>query len=468
MITLDPFLHEWDERFHALVAKNMITSPFKPMLRVDPVGGWVPKAWCCNHVWVHKQPLFLWQIALSLKIFGLKVWAVRVPSAILGALSILLSYDITRLWTRNKIASITAAALTCFSYFQLELISGRLSLEHNDLSFYFYVSASIWAFLKYRENLRIRWAVLVGLCVGAAILVKWMTGLIVYGGWGLFILSNNQSRLSLKHYLHLSLSMIISILVFLPWQVYISLAFPIESAVTHDSNWTHITEAIGHHSGDLWFHIIAIRDTLGIHLIPFLLIGIIRLFTDHRISNRINLSHLSMITVVILFFTFVKTKMPAFTYVINILLISICALGISAVFDLLKRILGFYYIYLFTFVPMLIYIIFLTFNPLDIIKYREDTNLLRAAKITNTEFYKGMDKTVKKNTVILNPKKFEGVEILFYQDYKLYNWFPNQKKLDSLINEGYNFAAFTNNKYYDMPNHIKIDPRVQKISYEIK
>ena len=24
MISLDPFLHEWDERFHALVAKNMI------------------------------------------------------------------------------------------------------------------------------------------------------------------------------------------------------------------------------------------------------------------------------------------------------------------------------------------------------------------------------------------------------------------------------------------------------------
>jgi 4-amino-4-deoxy-L-arabinose transferase len=29
-ITLDAFLNDWDERFHALVAKNMMTQPFAP------------------------------------------------------------------------------------------------------------------------------------------------------------------------------------------------------------------------------------------------------------------------------------------------------------------------------------------------------------------------------------------------------------------------------------------------------
>ena len=32
MISVDPFLHEWDERIHALVAKHMMNNPFKPML----------------------------------------------------------------------------------------------------------------------------------------------------------------------------------------------------------------------------------------------------------------------------------------------------------------------------------------------------------------------------------------------------------------------------------------------------
>jgi len=33
----DPYLHEWDERYHALVAKNMIDDPFKPTLYKNPV-----------------------------------------------------------------------------------------------------------------------------------------------------------------------------------------------------------------------------------------------------------------------------------------------------------------------------------------------------------------------------------------------------------------------------------------------
>jgi 4-amino-4-deoxy-L-arabinose transferase len=32
----DPFLHEWDERFHALVAKNLASHPLVPTLYDDP------------------------------------------------------------------------------------------------------------------------------------------------------------------------------------------------------------------------------------------------------------------------------------------------------------------------------------------------------------------------------------------------------------------------------------------------
>ena len=44
---LDPFLHNWDERFHVLVAKNMMQFPFN---YTD---------WSSNNIWLHKQPLFL-------------------------------------------------------------------------------------------------------------------------------------------------------------------------------------------------------------------------------------------------------------------------------------------------------------------------------------------------------------------------------------------------------------------------
>jgi len=62
---LDPFLNIWDERFHALVAKNLIDHPLMPTLYDDPVVDMLYDRWDRWHIWLHKQPLFLWQIALS-------------------------------------------------------------------------------------------------------------------------------------------------------------------------------------------------------------------------------------------------------------------------------------------------------------------------------------------------------------------------------------------------------------------
>ena len=64
---LDDFLNVWDERYHALVAKNMIDHPFTPMLYADPVLDQEYSGWFKGHVWLHKQPLFMWQMALSMK-----------------------------------------------------------------------------------------------------------------------------------------------------------------------------------------------------------------------------------------------------------------------------------------------------------------------------------------------------------------------------------------------------------------
>ncbi|MGN6566647.1 MAG: hypothetical protein ACTHJ0_01775, partial [Flavipsychrobacter sp.] len=37
MAHLDPFLHTWDECFHAVVSRNMMGHPLKPMLVANPV-----------------------------------------------------------------------------------------------------------------------------------------------------------------------------------------------------------------------------------------------------------------------------------------------------------------------------------------------------------------------------------------------------------------------------------------------
>ena len=82
MAILDPFLNTWDEQFHALVAKNCINRPFEPYLYLNHFLPFDYRNWTANEIWLHKQPLFIWQIALSLKLFGINAFAVRIPSII--------------------------------------------------------------------------------------------------------------------------------------------------------------------------------------------------------------------------------------------------------------------------------------------------------------------------------------------------------------------------------------------------
>ena len=199
MSALDPFLHNWDERFHALVAKNMMQSPFKPMLHKNPILPYDFADWSTNHIWLHKQPLFLWQMALSMKIFGVNEMAIRLPSVLMGTISVYFIYKIAEYWFKNETTAFLAALIFTFSNYQLSLTSGRFALDHNDVAFTFYVTASLWAFTRYlRSNFKIRWAIFIGIFVGCAVLNKWLTGFLVYGGWGLYILLDKNYRLDYK------------------------------------------------------------------------------------------------------------------------------------------------------------------------------------------------------------------------------------------------------------------------------
>ena len=46
MAGLDPFQHNWDERYHALVAKNLLAAWARPQLRANPVLAYDYCQWC--------------------------------------------------------------------------------------------------------------------------------------------------------------------------------------------------------------------------------------------------------------------------------------------------------------------------------------------------------------------------------------------------------------------------------------
>lgn len=104
----DFFLHEWDEQFHALVAKNLIKHPLIPTLYDNPILPYDFKAWNMNHIWVHKQPIPLWTMAASMCLFGVNEIALRLPSILLSTIGIGLIFYIGKYFFSEKTGLLAA------------------------------------------------------------------------------------------------------------------------------------------------------------------------------------------------------------------------------------------------------------------------------------------------------------------------------------------------------------------------
>ncbi len=455
MAAIDPYLHDWDERFHALVAKNMIRHPFLPMMRVDPVFPYRMEDWCCNHIWLHKQPLFLWQMALSMKIFGVSEVSFRLPSVLMDTLSVYFIYDMALKWLKKRDIAFLAALLFSVSYYQLELTSGRFSLDQNDAAFAFYMTASFWAFTRYRQSSsRLKWAVLTGFFVGAAILVKWLTGILVFGGWGLYLLLSLREGFRWKEWRDLGVSLLTSVLVFLPWQLYIIYRFPQESAIIFEYNRRHIFEVLEGHQGSVWYHLAQMPILYGRFFLFLIPIGIYSVLKAKRVDKKLSIAFLAMIAVIYFFFSvIVQTKMPSFTFPVNALIWILIAAGIHAVLAGLK------WNFLSRLRPLLFFLLAMyALKPWAILSYRSINNEERNIKIHNTQLYKTLNLEGKRQgRVILNCKSFEEIELMFYRDVNAYAWYPEKNELERAKARGYKFAAFRNHGNYRLPSYISED-----------
>ena len=100
----DFYLHEWDERYHALVAKNLMHHPLVPTLYDHPLLPFDYQNWTINHIWVHKPPLTLWAMAGSMWVFGVNEIALRLPSIILSTTGIGLCFYTAKYFYTERIA----------------------------------------------------------------------------------------------------------------------------------------------------------------------------------------------------------------------------------------------------------------------------------------------------------------------------------------------------------------------------
>lgn len=316
---LDPFLHHWDEAIHALVAKNMMNNPFQPVLIREPVLEYDFRDWTSNHIWLHKQPLFLWQMALSMKLFGVSEFALRLPSLLMSALLVPMTFRISTLLGLGRMIAFGAAILMLFSSYVSETAAGAFSTDHNDLAFLFYTSASLWSYLEYLRTKELKWAIIAGVFSGSAILCKWLVGLLVFLPWTINLIINNKLKWSREHRDYL-LGLGSCLLVFLPWQIYILAQFPQESNWEYAYAKLHMWESLEGHAGPFFYHFDQMKRIYApftyLFLVPAIIYGV---FILKRRAHKVVV--VSSLTGVYLVYSVAETKMPGFTLVVSVLVL---------------------------------------------------------------------------------------------------------------------------------------------------
>ena len=257
----DFFLHVWDERYHALVAKNLIGHPMTPTLYNDSFLPHDVKSWTAGYVWLHKQPLPLWSMAFSMWVFGTNEIALRLPSILLSTIGIGLTFLIGSYFFNKKIGYL-AAFFYSINGLIIELTAGRVATDHIDIFFLFFIELAILFTILFSLKRKTIYNVMTGICIGAAILSKWLPALIVLPIWLLIVIDsgNFKTRSIILQSIILLFTMMA---IFLPWQIYTFKVFPVEANFEASFNIKHITEVLEGQTGPCYYYLDKIRINYG-------------------------------------------------------------------------------------------------------------------------------------------------------------------------------------------------------------
>lgn len=452
---LDPFVNLWDERFHALVAKNLVNHPLKPTLYDQTPIDFAHDRWDRFHIWVHKQPLFLWQIALSFKLFGISEFTLRLPNVLMGTALIPIVYRMGKLLV-NKRVGFLAAILFLTDLFLLEILAGRQELEHNDYAFIFYITLSIWSLAEYYFTGNKKWIYLIGIFSGCAILCKWLVGLLVYLGWGILKLNEKKFRLSDNKDILISLA--VTIAIALPWQVFSAIAYPEETRLAYKFFILHFTDALEGHRGNFWYHFAEFNRLYGMPASFLAIPGFLVLSMKIKLRPLI-MPLIGMVLATYLFFSLAFTKMPAFTLVVfSIILVALAAL-LDFIFRWIERKFPFKFIRPAVSVFGVLLLVVIRF---DITYLQEKYTLWRTNHhsrmlIENKAVFNQLQ--LAENAVLFNIKGQHNIDAMFYTNWIAYNILPDENQCRQLKQAGKIIVVFLRPDR-EIPDYLANDPEI--------
>lgn len=421
--SFDPYLHEWDERYHALVAKNLMNNMLVPTLYQNPVLQIDFKDWTANHIWVHKQPLPLWLMAISFKLFGINTFAGRIPSVILSSLAILLVYRIA-LWLYNHRVAYLSALFMAINGLIIEITAGRVATDHVDVAFFFFILLGMYFTIKNLNNDSLFNVIMIGVSIGLAILCKWLPALIVL----LFYLILHYNRKSNKQLIYdTTIIVLTTFIISFPWQYYIITSFPKEAWYEYQYNARHLTESLGHEQRAWWYFIDQIR--INYHDLIYLPLIWFGYKTVKRKDRQKSIALMVFLFLPIVFFSFAATKMKGYILFTSPILFVVTAMFIH---------------YLITFKQKLKVnngVINLLLVLLMLVPVRYSIERVKPFQKRENSDWVVLMKQIKqmklpKNTVLFNVSN--PVEIMFYTGIESYVQKPEMEQIKNLKSKGLN------------------------------
>jgi 4-amino-4-deoxy-L-arabinose transferase len=464
-----PFLHAWDEQFHALVAKNALSDPFRPKLYPENPLGKVSEHWTSANTWLHKQPLFTWMMAFSMKCFGANLYALRLPSILLFSLMPLALYRMVKI-NYNRLGGFMSALLLLHSAYMLGLVSGKIGTDHNDIVFSAFVLFSFWSLAEWHDSEKTRWLYFIGLFVAGAVLTKWLVGLLVFFGWGCLLLYKllfdktlpKKHGASLRAFLK---ALAVAIVLVVPWQVYTFWRFPALAHIEMRYNSQHVWESLENHIGNAWFHFDQV-EKLYFHSVDFWVIfGICFLLFLRSIgSSTYKWMALLSIAVVYVFFTLVQTKMPSFTVPVMPLVLSVMGIGMAELISFMQK----SYIRWAMVVILPLLFINLTLKPQKTLgEYGFKSNgaegTMYARLNEQAKRMKAATGTKKRVVFGMEWEDFNHISWMYFTNDLAYPVFPSMHEVGNWQKNGWKVAILAKKK--ELPLWLKNDPKIEIIKW---
>jgi 4-amino-4-deoxy-L-arabinose transferase-like glycosyltransferase len=432
-VSSDCRFHDWDEQYHALVAKNLSQHPLKPTLYDKPVLDYDPKNWVGNHIWLEKPPVALWSMAASISIFGTNVWAVRLPSLLFGLGSVFLTFRLGSLLFDRRIG-LFAAYLHAINGVIIELGGGRLSSDHVETAFIFFVELAVFFCVYFAKKNQNYWVtILIGVCTGVAFLTKWYPAGIVLPIWLICFVFISKGSLSdlFKH----GILLLVSIgIIAVPWIWFICTNYPVESEIALSKFLGAYSVAVEDHDAPWYYYlhkIMVLFSELIYVVIGFSIYSLFKQKTNHSL-----LLLLVWITIPLVVFSLGETK--RFTYLL---------IAAPAMFMLTGYLWFHIYDRLYNQRPRAFSYLFLA--ALVLLPLRLT---LERTKLFNTlpeeKFYHVVDdysKQLDSNDIVFGTD--QNIKLMFYTDVcAAYPKIPSSEKLNDLKARGHDLFRIENQK----------------------